>query len=68
MKVSELIINAQAAFVRWGDIECLLDIDPSEPDLYELVNIFGDINPDNEQDVSLVFAIYDVVHKLKVVK
>lgn len=68
MKISEVQKYLDATITRFGDLECLIDVDPNDEDLYSLEGIFCDINPDDETDVSLVFALFEIKHKLMAVK
>lgn len=68
MKISEMLVYLEASYKKWGDIDCLIDVDPSDDDLYEVTSIFADINPKDENDVSLVFALFETKHKLVAVK
>ena len=67
MKITELQRYLQATLDRFGDVDCLMDIDPESEDLYEVDSIFCDVNPDDENDVNLVFACFEVRPMLKLV-
>ncbi len=69
MKISELKAVLDKSLAAWGDLECYIDIDPNEEDIYSLDYIFCDISPDHpDEQKSLVFAAYGVEPNLKLVK
>lgn len=68
MKISEVLVYLNATYKKWGDVECLIDVDPSDDDLYEMASIFVDLNPEDETDANLVFALFETKHKLVAVK
>lgn len=68
MKLGELKRNVDAAFDRLGDIDCYLDIDPDDEEIYEVESIFIDESIEDSTERGLVFATYTVVPLLKIVK
>ncbi len=68
MKLAELKRNVDAAYKKLGNIECYLDIDPEEDEIYEVEGIFLDQSRENDAINGLVFAAYSVVPTLTVVK
>lgn len=68
MKASRLMHYLQASMERWGDLDCYIDLDPTGEDIYQIEDVFCDMNADDDSEKSLVLCHYATRPILKAVE
>ena len=68
MKVSDLQRYLAATLEKFGDVECLLDVDAEDEDLYTIEGVFCDVSDTDPNDVNSLIACYEVRATLSLVK